>query len=168
LNAELLFGKATPCNSDRMKRFLIGPFLLDGLETLAGALWKNLNCLPGFEESKEGNQLRSFLFDCVIECLDSKYTRCINTGFKTRKRVPSCMNADMLIQEIGDEVRRWTDFAGMIPDEIMDSEMSHSLGKWTDFEIEGFETGAEIDSDILQTLVEEIAVDLWECRVDSF
>jgi hypothetical protein len=46
--------------------------------------------------------------------------------------------------------------------------MSHSLGKWTDFEIEGFETGAEIDSDILQTLVEEIAVDLWECRVDSF
>ncbi|KAJ6396160.1 hypothetical protein OIU77_021235 [Salix suchowensis] len=161
LNAELLFGSATLSHSDRTKRFLVGPFLLDGLETLAGAMPKNLNCNLGFEED-EGNQLGKFLFDCVIECLDSNYIGYINTGFKTWKRVPlSCMNSKNLIKEIGEEVRRWTDFAGMIPDEIIDWEMSHSLGKWTDFEIEGFETGAEIDRDILQTLVEEIAVDLW-------
>uniref|UniRef100_A0A6N2KDR1 DUF4378 domain-containing protein n=1 Tax=Salix viminalis TaxID=40686 RepID=A0A6N2KDR1_SALVM len=128
LNTELLFGNAILCNSDRMKRSLIGPFLLDGHEALAGAMWKNLNCLLGFEDSKD----------------------------------------EMLIQEIGEEVRRWSGFAGMIPDEIIDWEMSNSLGKWTDFEIEGFETGAEIDWNILQTLVEEIAVDLWESRVDSF
>ncbi|XP_061948204.1 uncharacterized protein LOC133671452 [Populus nigra] len=169
LNTELLFGNATLCNSDRMKRFLIGSLLLDGHEALAGAMWKNLNCLLGFEGSKDGIQLRRFLLDCEIECLDSKYTRYCYSGFKAWKRVPSCMNVEMLIQEIGEEVRRWSDFAGMIPDEIIDWEMSHSLGKWTDFEIEGFETGAEIDWDILQTLVEEIAVDLWEgCRVDSF
>jgi len=169
LNTELLFGNATLCNSDRMKRFLIGSLLLDGHEALAGAMWKNLNCLLGFEDSKDGIQLRRFLLDCEIECLDSKYSRYCYSGFKAWKRVPSCMNVEMLIQEIGEEVRRWSDFAGMIPDEIIDWEMSHSLGKWTDFEIEGFETGAEIDWDILQTLVEEIAVDLWEwCRVDSF
>ncbi|CAK7344317.1 unnamed protein product [Dovyalis caffra] len=169
MHAELLFGNSTLRSSDRMKRFLVGPFLLEGLETLASAMWKNLNCLIGFEESKESNnQLRRFLFDCVIECLDSKYVQYSNSGFKAWKRVPSPMNAEMLIQEIGEEVRRWTDFAGMIPDDIIDWEMSHSLGKWTDFEFEGFETGAEIDWDILQTLVEEIAVDLWECSVDSF
>ncbi|KAF9684125.1 hypothetical protein SADUNF_Sadunf04G0085300 [Salix dunnii] len=161
LNAELLFGCATPCHSDRMKRFLVGPFLFDGLETLAGAMRKNLNCNLGFEE-EEGNKLGKFLFDSVIECLDSKYIGYINTGFKTWKRVPpSCMDSKILIKEIGEEVRRWTDFAGMIPDEIIDWEMNHSLGKWTDFEIEGFEAGAEIDGDILQTLVEEIAIDLW-------
>ncbi|XP_073262039.1 uncharacterized protein [Populus alba] len=169
LNTELLFGNATLCNSDRMKRFLIGSLLLDGHEALAGAMWKNLNCLLGFEDSKDGIQLRRFLLDCEIECLDSKYSRYCYSGFKAWKRVPSCMNVEMLIQEIGEEVRRWSDSAGMILDEIIDWEMSHSLGKWTDFEIEGFETGAEIDRDILQTLVEEIAVDLWEwCRVDSF
>ncbi|KAJ6371046.1 hypothetical protein OIU77_001538 [Salix suchowensis] len=154
--------------ADRMKRSLIGPFLLDGHEALAGAMWKNLNCLLGFEDSKDGNQLKWFLLDCVIECLDSKYSRQCYSGFKAWKRIPSCMNVEMLIQEIGEEVRRWSGFAGMIPDEIIDWEMSNSLGKWTDFEIEGFETGAEIDWDILQTLVEEIAVDLWESRVDSF
>ncbi|KAJ6735006.1 DNAA INITIATOR-ASSOCIATING PROTEIN [Salix purpurea] len=168
LNTELLFGNAILCNSDRMKRSLIGPFLLDGHEALAGAMWKNLNCLLGFEDSKDGNQLKWFLLDCVIECLDSKYSRHCYSGFKAWKRIPSCMNVEMLIQEIGEEVRRWSGFAGMIPDEIIDWEMSNSLGKWTDFEIEGFETGAEIDWDILQTLVEEIAVDLWESRVDSF
>ncbi|KAJ6402694.1 hypothetical protein OIU84_014740 [Salix udensis] len=92
LNAELLFGSATLSHSDRTKRFLVGPFLLDGLETLAGAMLKNLNCSLGFEED-EGNQLGKFLFDCVIECLDSNYIGYINTGFKTWKRVPpSCMN----------------------------------------------------------------------------
>ncbi|KAJ6684355.1 PHOSPHATIDYLINOSITOL N-ACETYLGLUCOSAMINYLTRANSFERASE SUBUNIT P DOWN SYNDROME CRITICAL REGION PROTEIN 5 -RELATED [Salix viminalis] len=120
LNTELLFGNAILCNSDRMKRSLIGPFLLDGHEALAGAMWKNLNCLLGFEDSKDAGTVT----------LDSK----------AWKRIPSCMNVEMLIQEIGEEI----------------------------FEIEGFETGAEIDWDILQTLVEEIAVDLWESRVDSF
>lgn len=162
LNAELLFGNASPRGSEKMKRFIIGPFLLDELETLAGAMWINFNSLPGFEESKEGNQLRRFLFDCVIECLDSKYGRYCNSGFKAWRRVPSHMNAEMLIRDIGEEVRRWINLAGMIPDEIIEWEMSHSLGKWTDFEIEAFETGAEIDWDILQTLVGEIVEDFWE------
>ncbi|KAJ6364873.1 hypothetical protein OIU76_029782 [Salix suchowensis] len=132
LNAELLFGSATLSHSDRTKRFLVGPFLLDGLETLAGAMPKKI----------------------LTAILDLKRTRAINSEsfFLTRSERKS---------EGGQT------FAGMIPDEIIDWEMSHSLGKWTDFEIEGFETGAEIDRDILQTLVEEIAVDLLECRVDS-
>ncbi|KAJ9147343.1 hypothetical protein P3X46_029517 [Hevea brasiliensis] len=169
LNAELLFGTASRRNSDRTKSFLICPILFDELETVAGALWTNFTCL-GFEESKEGSkdsQVRRFLFDCVIECLDSKYSRYCNTGFKAWRRVPLCMNTEMLIEEVGKEARRWTNLAGMIPDQIIEWEMSYSLGKWTDFEIEVFETGAQMDWDILQVLVDEIVMDLWDCRGGS-
>ncbi|KAF2313799.1 hypothetical protein GH714_013479 [Hevea brasiliensis] len=110
LNAELLFGTASRRNSDRTKSFLIGPILFDELETVAGALWTNFICL-GFEESKEGSkdsQVRRFLIDFVIECLDSKYSRYCNTGFKAWRRVPLCMNTEMLIEEVGKEARRWT------------------------------------------------------------
>ncbi|KAJ4825596.1 hypothetical protein Tsubulata_022664 [Turnera subulata] len=160
LNAELVFGNLSSSNSDRVKRLLICPFLLDELETLGAAMWINLSSLLSFEENKGSDQLRRFLFDCVIECLDSKYGRYCNTGFKAWRRVPKSMDAEMLIGEIGEEVRRWTNLLGMIPDEIIEWEMSHSLGKWTDFEVEAFETGAEIDREILQALVDEIVTDL--------
>uniref|UniRef100_A0A2P2JPC2 Uncharacterized protein LOC8269347 n=2 Tax=Rhizophora mucronata TaxID=61149 RepID=A0A2P2JPC2_RHIMU len=164
LKAELLFGNASPHNSDRTRSFLIGPFLLGELETLAGAMWTNFNHLFGFDESKESDTLRRFLFDCVIEFLDSKYGRYCDSGFKAWKRVPLCKNAEMMVHEVGEEIRRWTNLAGMIPDEIIEWEMSHSLGKWTDFEIEAFETGMDVDSGILEALVGEIVMDLWMCR----
>ncbi|KAA8547789.1 hypothetical protein F0562_004218 [Nyssa sinensis] len=72
------------------------------------------------------------------------------------------MNAEMLIQGVVEEVRRWAGLAGLIPDELIEREMSYSLGRWTDFEIEAFEISAEIDKDIFQTLVDEIVMDLWD------
>lgn len=170
LNAELLFGSAAERNSDGMKSMLRGPILFDELETLAGAMWTDFNSI-GFVESKEGrkdSRVRRFLFDCVIECLDSKYSKYCNSGFKAWRRVPSCMSTEMLIEEVGEEIRTWTNLAGMIPDEIIEWEMSHSLGKWTDFEIEAFESGAQIDWDILQVLVDELVMDLWDCGLGSF
>ncbi|KAJ8761299.1 hypothetical protein K2173_001355 [Erythroxylum novogranatense] len=164
LKAELLFGNAALQNSDRMRSFLIGPVLLDELESVHGVQWTKFSHLLGFSESKDDNIVRRFLFDCLIECLDSKYGRYSNSGFRTWKRVKFCKNADMLIQEVEEEVKRWTSLAGMIPDEIIEWEMSNSLGKWTDFGIEAFETGSEVDWGILEMLVEEIVIDLWECR----
>ncbi|KAJ0099572.1 hypothetical protein Patl1_21437 [Pistacia atlantica] len=164
LNAELLFGNTSLLNSGGVRDFLVSPFVLDELEVLATAMWPNFNCLLGFEETKEGAQLRGFLFDCVIECFDVKYGRHCNSGFKAWMRLPLRMKAEMLIREVGEEVIRWTHLAGMTPDEIIECEMSNSLGKWTDSNIEAFETGAEIGLDILQILVEEIVIDIWECK----
>lgn len=164
LNAELLFGNSSLLHSAGVRDFLVSPFLLDELEVLATAMWPNFNCLLGFEETKEGAQLRGFLFDCVIECFDVNYSRHCNSGFKAWTRLPLRLKAEMLIREVGEEVIRWTHFAGMTPDEIIECEMSHSLGKWTDFYIEAFETGAEIGLEILQIMVEEIVIDIWECK----
>jgi hypothetical protein len=167
LNAELLFGTTTSYYLDGMNGFLVSPCLLDDLESFAHAAWTNSKDFIGLEDSIEGNQLRRFLFDFLVECLESKYVRYCDAGFKVWSRLPLCMNTRRLIVDVAEEVRRWRDLAGMVPDEIIDWEMSYSLGKWTDFDIEAFETGAEIDGDILQILVEEIVIDLLECRLGS-
>lgn len=168
LNAELLFRTRTAHNLDGMEGFVISPRLLDELESFARVAWTDFNGFIGLEDTKAGNHLRGFLFDCIIECLDSKYGRYCNSGFKAWSRLPLCINTKTLIQDVAKEVRRWTGLAGMAHDEIIEWEMSYSLGKWTDFDIEAFETGNEIDGDILQNLVEEIVMDLLDCRSCSF
>lgn len=124
LNAELVFGNVP-------EELLLVPYLQEENKIL----------------------INRFLFDCAIECLDSRYS---NLGFKAWRSLPESMNSKLLMQD----VRKWTEFAGMALDELIEWEMSHSLGKWTDFDIEAHETGTEISLSILDVLVEEIAVDL--------
>ncbi|WCJ25359.1 hypothetical protein M5689_007248 [Euphorbia peplus] len=165
LDAELLFSSAGLQHSDRMKSFLISPFLFD---ELVAAMWTNFDCLLEFEDSKDGSRVKRFSFDCLIEYLDSKYVKFCNSGFQAWRRAQLSKDTELLIEEVVEEVRRWTSFGRMITDEIVEWEMSHSLGKWTDFEIEEFETGAELDQDILQVLVDETVMELWDCRHASF
>ncbi|KNA18472.1 hypothetical protein SOVF_070310 [Spinacia oleracea] len=162
LNAELLFSNAAVQSSSRILDFLVGPFL-DELETLVIAAWKNTIIL-GIEVRKEDNPLRRFLFDCLVECLDVKYTRYSDSGFRAWSRLPKSIDAEVLIKSFDEEVRKWISFAGNATDTIIEREMSTSLGKWTDFEIETFETGAQISQDIVHNLVDEIVIDL--CRSD--
>lgn len=163
LSAELLFGNTSLCSAG-MEDLLVAPFLLDELEVLATAMWPKFSHLLGFEAAKNGSQLGGFLFDCLIEYFNTKYARYCNSGFKAWARLPLRTKAEMLIREVGEDIIRWTLLAGMAPDEIIECDMSHSLGKWTDFDIEAFETGSEIGWDILQILVEEIVTDLHQCR----
>lgn len=160
LHAELLFTDLTRRHSDRMKDFIITLFLLDELERAAATTWTDMKFFFGSEEAKEGNQLRRFLFECLLECLDSNYRRYCNFGYQGWMRQSLFLNVDKLIRDVGGEVRKWACLAGMAPDEIIDYEMSHALGKWTDFDIEAFENGAELGEDILSNLVEEILIDL--------
>ncbi|CAK9150691.1 unnamed protein product [Ilex paraguariensis] len=162
LNVELIFINAALAGSDINRDFSVTSFLLDELETLERVIWANFSCILAFEDTKENNQLKAFALDCVIEHLDSSYVRHSSSGYTSWTRLPLSMNAEMLILEVVDGVRRWTDLTRLILDELVEKEMSHSLGKWTDFEIEAFETGAEIDWDILHGLVNEIVIDLWE------
>ncbi|PHT36825.1 hypothetical protein CQW23_24525 [Capsicum baccatum] len=50
----------------------------------------------------------------------------------------------------------WTAF-----DELIKWDMSHSLGKCTNFEIEEYECGTEVARHILQELVDEVVLDLY-------
>ena len=39
-----------------------------------------------------------------------------------------CMKSGMLIRDVAEEVRRWTKLAWVVPDELIEWEMSYSLG----------------------------------------
>lgn len=164
-NAELVLGNAAIHTSHEIKGFSISSFLLDELETLASVLWTNFSNFLGFEDTKEGNQFRGFIFDCLIEYLDSSYGRFSKSGFRAWTSLPFCMNAEKMIHEVAEEVRGWMSLVGLIPDDLIEREMSRGLGKWTDFEIEAFETGVEINRVIFYSLLDEIVVDLLECNL---
>lgn len=110
----------------------------------------------------KGDKLfKGFLLDCVLECLDLRYGRCSNSGCEVWSRLlPLHMDSKLLVRAVNEEVMKWTGSVGKHADEIIELEMSTSLGKWTDFKFEGFEMGSEIGLDIVQTLVDEIVIEL--------
>jgi hypothetical protein len=74
------------------------------------------------------------------------------------------MKGEILVQEVKSEIMKWEFLAGMEPNQIIEWEMNHSLGKWTDFNIEAFEFGVDIGGDVLQILLDEIVEDLVNFR----
>ncbi|KAK8588638.1 hypothetical protein V6N13_087543 [Hibiscus sabdariffa] len=160
LKAELLFGNLTLRDSIRTDDFLLAPYIRDEVETLVAIMQVDFKSVLGIDQIKENNELRGFLFDCAIECIDSKYGPYCNSGFVRWRSLPCCMNSGKLIRDVADKVKRWIKLAGMVPDELIEYEMSYSPGKWTDFDNEAYETGVEMDWDILQNIVDEIIDDL--------
>ncbi|TKY64796.1 hypothetical protein E2542_SST07647 [Spatholobus suberectus] len=168
MNAELVLGIATDRRENEVPRLLIYRFLVDDLDTMVGdAVWTDFNGFVCCEDSKQGKELKGFLLDCVIEYLESNCCQYFNSGFKAWKKLPLCMKTEVLAQEVKREINKWLSMVGMVPDEIIEWEMSHSLGKWTDFDIEAFEAGVDIDGDILQILVDEVVEDLVGCKQGS-
>ncbi|KAE8668957.1 putative serine/threonine-protein kinase [Hibiscus syriacus] len=165
LKAELLFGNSVPKDSGRTDDFLLAPYIYDEVETLVAIMQVDLKSVLGIDQLKENNQLRGFLFDCAIECIDFKYGLYCNSGFRPWRSLPYCMNSGKLIRDVAVEVKRWIRLVGMVPDELIEYEMSNSLGKWTVFDIEAYETGVEMDWDILQDIMDEIVNDLVSPRI---
>ncbi|GMI66165.1 TON1 Recruiting Motif 22 [Hibiscus trionum] len=165
LKAELLFGNLTPRDSDWTDDFLLAPYIHDEVETLVAIMQVDFKSVLGIDQLKENNQLRGFLFDCAIECIDSKYGPYCNSGFRPWRSLSYCMNSVKLIRDVADEVKRWINLVGMVPDELIEYEMGYSLGKWTDFDIEAYESGVEMDWDILQNIIDEIVDDLVPPRI---
>ncbi|PHT30141.1 hypothetical protein CQW23_30249 [Capsicum baccatum] len=93
----------------------------------------------GCNDPKQMNQLKGFAFDCLLEYQDLKFYPISDSGFRTCTKLTSSMTKKILIADIIDEVEEWTQFICLIPDELTESDMSHSLGKCTDFEIEKYE-----------------------------
>lgn len=158
LNTEILFGRY------ENNLLNVPPLFVDELETFTCEMWTNSSNISNSENSKEVNHLREFLFDCLIECLDSKHSQFYYGGCNAWIRTFPAPSARAVIQDVEKKIKKWGDFVGMVTDEIVEWEMSHSLGKWSDFSIEELESGAEIGVEILQILIDEIVTELWECR----
>ncbi|KAL8123885.1 hypothetical protein AgCh_011763 [Apium graveolens] len=159
VNTELVIGNRSGHNSNESKGFSICQFIVSELETLGSVLWTNFGCFSESEDT-EGNLLKGFLFDCVIEYLDSRYISSIKGRIGSWRDLSVSMNTEMLIREVVEEIRRWTSWAGFVLDEQMEREMS----SWTDFDVEALETSVSIDGGILHSLVDEVVMDLWQSK----
>ncbi|PHU05611.1 hypothetical protein BC332_26433 [Capsicum chinense] len=162
LNAKLIFGttpqqQALPVEDG----FSVTHFLLNEHEMFSIFLWMAFSELLGCNDPKQMYQLKGFAFDCLLEYLDSKFSQISDSGFRTCTKLPSGMTKEILITDIIDEFEEWTQFVGLIPNELIEWDMSHSLGKCTDFEIEEYECGTEVAMHILQELIDEVVLDLY-------
>ena len=94
MNVERLFRNTALANSDGC-RSILDPFLVDKLETLTCATWTESDSFPGSEDNTKGwNQLTGFLFDRVIEYLDTKYCMHSDLGYKAWTRLLWWMNKE--------------------------------------------------------------------------
>jgi len=169
LNAELVLRIANDHSEEEIPQLLIYQFLLNELDAMSDDdMWTDFNCFVGCEDSKSTKTIKGFVFDCVMEYLESNCWQYFYTGFKAWTKLPLCVKAETLAREVKREVNKWACMVGMVPDEIIEWEMSHSLGKWNDFDIEAFEAGGDIDGDILHSLVDEVVQDLVGLKNNSY
>ncbi|ONK67575.1 uncharacterized protein A4U43_C05F1460 [Asparagus officinalis] len=150
-NHELDYIKEIVFNSATTSKVLAGeklnPLLFDKLEAKRRV------------EDKDGRLRRKTLFDCVDECLDLKCSRYFRTGYKSWSKGAAVVNEENLAKEIYAEISGWNSMGDWMADEVVDKDMSSHLGKWVDYEIEAFEAGAEIEKEIVNSLVDEVIAD---------
>ncbi|KAJ6833774.1 uncharacterized protein M6B38_338755 [Iris pallida] len=152
-DAELLFEIISVNWSDGSLKSSFSSFLPEALETVTDASILNFHA--------EGYQLREFLVDCLMECMNSKFSFFWRFGgFETWMKLPSLLDREHLIGEVHAEIRGWRDLAGKVLDDLVEKDMSRTNISWIERNAETFEVGVEIHSDILQTLVDETLLDL--------
>ncbi|WOL06684.1 hypothetical protein Cni_G15418 [Canna indica] len=100
----------------------------------------------------------NLLFDCVQECLDLKHSLYFKAGYRAWDK-GTMVTRDDLAQDIYDQISGWRSMGNWMVDELVANDMSTHLGKWVDFEIEAFETGKQIQKQILSSLIDEVLAD---------
>ena len=69
--------------------------------------------------------------------------------------------------EVCNEISGWRNMGEWVEDELVDKDMSSGLGTWVDFRVEEFETGEELETEILSSLVDEVIGDVFVRRRDG-
>lgn len=124
-------------------------------------------------EKKHGNKFlngsghvsstdRRLIFDCVNECVDMRF-RGYDKG--SCELYDKCVRAvkmkEKLAEDVCREILRWGSMGDFMVDELVESDMSSSLcGRWLDYDAERLEVGIQIESRILNSLIDELIADI--------
>ncbi|XP_020108018.1 uncharacterized protein LOC109723918 [Ananas comosus] len=130
----------------------LDPLLFDKLESKRSRITNG-------KEIMDSKANRKLWFDCVIECLESTHGIYFEAGYKAwSKGIVATKKG--LEREIFGEIMEWKSMGDWMVDDLVDRDMSTRLGKWVDFQKEAFETGVDIEGEILGSLVDEILGDI--------
>ncbi|KAL3812295.1 hypothetical protein ACJIZ3_013563 [Penstemon smallii] len=104
---------------------------------------------------------RRVLFDCVSECLDVRFRQYANGGYELwAKGLFVVRRKERLVEEVYKEIMGWSSLGDSMVDDLVDKDMSSKYGRWLDFEVEEFELGIEIESRVLNSLIDELVADI--------
>nr|CAD1823410.1 unnamed protein product [Ananas comosus var. bracteatus] len=158
-NAELLLENIYSFGSDRPKDSFVELFFREKMGSILGAFYTSSRSGFNFTEPKAGNQLRNLILECVIECLASMHDCFYDSGYKSWLKLIGFVTKDRLVSDIKKEIRGWNNMAGL--DRLIGEDLDHSNEIRMDFSIESFQVGMRIGDDILQLLIDEIAMDVY-------
>ncbi|XAR52704.1 hypothetical protein NMG60_11020904 [Bertholletia excelsa] len=113
------------------------------------------------ENSEEYFKLeRKVLFDRVTECLKLRSEQVFGGSKGWSKWAMVLQRKKWLAEDLYKAISSCRSIGDLLVDELVDRDMSSGLGKWVDFEIEAFEEGAEIEKEMLTSLIDELVTDL--------
>lgn len=102
------------------------------------------------------------MFDCVSECLDLRCRQYVGGGYRSLANGLSLVGRkEIFAQEVYKEISGWSANIGdSMIDELVDKDMSNQYGRWLDFDVETFELGTQIQSRILNSLIDEVVANI--------
>jgi hypothetical protein len=129
------------------------------LETVEGCFCDGSESL-GFEDENK-YQRTNFLFDCIVESLDSRFCNFGKCGYKAWLRLPLTLSKDMLKREVSEEISTWMDPVDEVPsNRAAEKELDQVAAASRDAcQVEAFNISVAIENDILEALVGEFASD---------
>ena len=115
------------------------------------------------EEQKEklnkvGTLRRKALFDCVGEFLDSRRRRHLSAGYRAWAKGATAVagGVDRLAEAAHRELLRWEGMVDFMVEDLVEKDMA----PWVDFEAEYFETGVDVEEQILSSIVDDVLDDV--------
>ncbi|XP_057785596.1 uncharacterized protein LOC131003137 [Salvia miltiorrhiza] len=132
---------------------IISPRLFDQLES----------CKKYFNSCElVSSPSRRLVFDCVTESLETRCRGYAAGGYELWAKGVSTMNRkERLAADVCREISKWSGMGDFMVDELVESDMSCSTyGKWLDYDVEVFELGVQIESRILNSLIDEVVADM--------
>nr|XP_029146144.1 uncharacterized protein LOC112723137 isoform X1 [Arachis hypogaea]XP_029146145.1 uncharacterized protein LOC112723137 isoform X1 [Arachis hypogaea]XP_029146146.1 uncharacterized protein LOC112723137 isoform X1 [Arachis hypogaea]XP_029146147.1 uncharacterized protein LOC112723137 isoform X1 [Arachis hypogaea] len=158
---ELDYVKEILCNVEQMymdfasgrAHKIVNPHLFNQLESQREA---------GYEsDGGECRIRRKVIFDCVSEYLDLRCRRSVNGGYEMwAKGTEMVRRNEWLAKEVYKEISSWRGMGDSMVDELVDKDMSQQYGRWLDFELDAFELGAEVEDQILNSLLDDVVADI--------
>ncbi|KAM3198026.1 hypothetical protein ACQJBY_073239 [Aegilops geniculata] len=157
-NAELLLDSSLFCGTP--SSLSLHSFIVEMLETVEAVFGGGSEGCFSFKE--ENNcQRTNFMFDCIVESLDSKFRDFGKCGYKALLRMPLNLSKDLLKRDISEEIGNWS---GISSDRAAEKELDQVVAtRWDGCRTEAFDISVAIEDDILEALVGEFALDQCCC-----
>ncbi|XP_028751512.1 uncharacterized protein LOC114711304 [Neltuma alba] len=157
---ELDYVKEILCNVELMfMDFALG----QAREVVSPHLFNQLESMKERSENVGGEPRinRKVIFDCVSECMDIRCKRYACGSYKMwAKGVMMVRKKERLAEEVHKEISGWGAMGDSMVDELVDKDMSNQYGRWLEFDVDGFELGAEVEDQILDSLVNDFVAEI--------